>query len=249
MNCLSSISYDGSRFHGFPAQPKLHTIQGYLGGALSDFFQQPVAIFSHSRTDRGVHALDQKIQFQIQTGIPPQKLPRILNPKLEHVRLNWVEQREDDFSLSKVMLSKVYQYRILFEEPYPFLAPYAWCPPFEKPEFEHFAQVLNHYRGIHNFEILSRRDRSRNIQSFFREIISSAVVESGKEWLVTIEGTGFLWGMVRHMVAYAMACTRGKLSMEELALMLEGPEVFQKPKPSIKPAPGAGLYLSQTRIL
>jgi len=249
LNCYSSISYDGSCFHGFPKQPDESTVQGDLEAKLQEYFQQEVRVSCLSRTDRSVHAFDQRIQFKVQTPVPAKKIPAVMNHKLSSIRFNWVRQVEEEFLLNSLQVTKQYWYRILWEEPYPFLTPYAWCPEYPKPNLQRFAQALTLYEGIHDFEMLSKRDRCRRIVDFQREIYSCKVEESGSEWLISLEGSGFLWEMVRHMIAYALASSRESLSLEELSRLLEGKGKYGKPKPSIRPAPGTGLYLREVQVM
>lgn len=247
MNCLSSVAYDGSRFHGFAKQPGLVTVQGHLVDVLNAFLKSPIKLFCHSRTDKGVHAMDQKIQLTLNTKIPVPRLAQILNPKLQGVCINWIKKIDDSFSITENKILKVYQYRILWSEPFPFNQHYAWFPGGSQPDIGLFKAAMELYQGRHNFKLLCKRDRSRNIQDFYREINSCHVEVNGFEWLVRIEGHGFLWGMVRHMVAYAIACAMGKLPLKTLALLLRNPEKCQKP--STKPAPASGLYLLSSIIL
>ncbi|MBF0940738.1 MAG: tRNA pseudouridine(38-40) synthase TruA, partial [Schaalia georgiae] len=53
------LAYDGTRFHGWAAQPGLRTVQGELEAALSTLVRQPVATTVAGRTDAGVHARHQ----------------------------------------------------------------------------------------------------------------------------------------------------------------------------------------------
>lgn len=53
------LAYDGTRFHGWAAQPGLRTVQGELEAVLSTLVRQPVATTVAGRTDAGVHARHQ----------------------------------------------------------------------------------------------------------------------------------------------------------------------------------------------
>lgn len=50
------LSYDGTTYHGWQAQPNSVTVQQKLDSALSVFFRQPVSSVGCGRTDAGVHA-------------------------------------------------------------------------------------------------------------------------------------------------------------------------------------------------
>ena len=53
------LSYDGSAFHGWAAQPGLRTVQGELEAALGKLARVPVPVTVAGRTDAGVHARGQ----------------------------------------------------------------------------------------------------------------------------------------------------------------------------------------------
>ena len=59
MRVRIDLAYDGTRFHGWAAQPGLRTVQGELEAVLSTLVRQPVATTVAGRTDAGVHARHQ----------------------------------------------------------------------------------------------------------------------------------------------------------------------------------------------
>ncbi|PLW90682.1 MAG: tRNA pseudouridine(38-40) synthase TruA, partial [Mucilaginibacter sp.] len=50
------LSYDGTRYHGWQAQPNAITVQELLDKALSTLLRQQVETVGCGRTDTGVHA-------------------------------------------------------------------------------------------------------------------------------------------------------------------------------------------------
>ena len=59
-----TVSYDGSCYSGYQKQSGFRTIQEEIERALSEINNSNhVDIFSSGRTDKGVHALNQKIHF------------------------------------------------------------------------------------------------------------------------------------------------------------------------------------------
>ena len=65
MKYLISISYDGSKYNGLQKLKGKKTIQGELEEVLSKMNESPVSVKSSGRTDKGVHALDQKCHFEL----------------------------------------------------------------------------------------------------------------------------------------------------------------------------------------
>ncbi|MDO4518224.1 MAG: tRNA pseudouridine(38-40) synthase TruA [Bacillota bacterium] len=81
-NILLTIAYDGSSFHGWQRQPNQRTVQGHLETVMSGLFKREILLSGTSRTDAGVHALDQKATFRTDIAIPIEKLPQVINNAL-----------------------------------------------------------------------------------------------------------------------------------------------------------------------
>jgi len=59
------LSYDGSAFNGWAAQPGLRTVEGVLASALSTVLRCPVKLTVAGRTDAGVHAAAQVVHLVV----------------------------------------------------------------------------------------------------------------------------------------------------------------------------------------
>ena len=51
-----TLSYDGSKYHGWQIQPNGSSVQETLEKAISILLREPIAIIGAGRTDAGVHA-------------------------------------------------------------------------------------------------------------------------------------------------------------------------------------------------
>ena len=81
-NFLLTIAYDGTLFHGWQRQPEALTVQGHLESTLSRLFKKDIVINGTSRTDAGVHAYGQRATFSMDSGIPADRLARVINNAL-----------------------------------------------------------------------------------------------------------------------------------------------------------------------
>ena len=63
-NIKLTLAYDGTNYHGFQLQSNAVTVQEKLEEALQTVFGSPIRITAASRTDAGVHALGQVINFR-----------------------------------------------------------------------------------------------------------------------------------------------------------------------------------------
>ena len=78
-NIKLSISYDGSRYHGWQRQDNGMTVQEMIEEKIQTMTGVEVRLIASGRTDAGVHALRQVCNFRIITSIPPDSLRKGLN--------------------------------------------------------------------------------------------------------------------------------------------------------------------------
>ena len=76
------LSYDGTCYSGFQVQKNAKTIQEVLEQALHVLYQEEIKIIGASRTDAGVHARQQVINFKASPKIPTSRLPMAINQLL-----------------------------------------------------------------------------------------------------------------------------------------------------------------------
>lgn len=63
------LSYEGTHFHGWAAQPGLRTVEGVVTTALETVLRQPVKMTVAGRTDAGVHAANQTAHVDIDDDV------------------------------------------------------------------------------------------------------------------------------------------------------------------------------------
>jgi len=78
------VAYDGTRYSGWQIQPGRTTVQGTLAEAIHRVSGEEILPQGASRTDAGVHALDQVVAFTTQSLHEPAVWVRALNAWLPH---------------------------------------------------------------------------------------------------------------------------------------------------------------------
>ena len=77
------LSYDGSEFQGWQTQPGYRTVQETLEAALMALTGEPrIRANASGRTDAGVHAVGQVVNFYSATQVPFRKLRNGINAHL-----------------------------------------------------------------------------------------------------------------------------------------------------------------------
>jgi tRNA pseudouridine38-40 synthase len=126
---VMTVSYDGSPFAGFAAQPGQPTVQGRLEDALATALRRPVTLTCAGRTDAGVHALGQVVSFPAEeTDPPPSAVLRSVNALAgPEVAVTGVAAAPAGFSARHDAVAREYRYRLV-PGPVPplFLRDVAW---------------------------------------------------------------------------------------------------------------------------
>jgi tRNA pseudouridine38-40 synthase len=73
------IAYDGTDYAGWQRQKNAVSVQEKLEEAVYLALGERVNITASGRTDAGVHAVGQVCHFDLQSTVPPEKMPDCLN--------------------------------------------------------------------------------------------------------------------------------------------------------------------------
>ncbi len=77
MNYRMDIAYDGTKYKGWQRQKSTSkTIQGKIEDTLSKYFDKEILITGASRTDAGVHAKMQTVNFKLNTELNTDKMQK-----------------------------------------------------------------------------------------------------------------------------------------------------------------------------
>ena len=249
-NLYASIGYNGNSFRGFQSQPHGNTIQDHCREVCTEFFGNNCGLIGISRTDAGVHALDQRIQFKVDSKIPTNKIARVMNSRLNGVRIHWVQEMPEDFDVRNINHKKTYDYELRFGQYQPIYRDFSWQIDEQPDSLDVLDKILNEFVGEHDFILFSRKDPKRKLRSTIRTVDIIEVKHLEEGYLrIAIKANGFLWYMVRYIVAYSVATWRGLLNLSELRVMLSGESRDRGNRLSVKPAPPSGLYLRSCEII
>ncbi|MFZ5942563.1 MAG: tRNA pseudouridine(38-40) synthase TruA [Bacillota bacterium] len=241
-NLKAVIEYDGTNYHGFQVQQnkELATIQGTLESCLMRVLKEPVKITGAGRTDAGVHAEGQVINFFTESKIPLERFPLAINCKLpSDIAIKSIEEVEKSFHAQYAAKGKYYIYRIYNNRiPSVFYRNYAYFVPYEidKKLIKKGCQM---FIGTHNFKGFA--SSGTTVKNFERTIFSCDFVPQGELWEFHIQGNGFLYNMVRIIVGTLLELGKGKRDLESIK------EVFltQKRVLAGQTAPPHGLCLKK----
>lgn len=241
-----SVSYDGSKYHGWQSQDNAVSVQSRLEEVLKEVTkEEELFIQGSGRTDSGVHALDQVCHFDTRSTIPADKFRIILNTKLEKsIRVHSSTEPEGIFHARFTTYSREYWYLVKrMDEMLPF-DENRYCFVKELPDIDVLNGYARHLFGTHDFTTFcSSRDEC---PSKYRDIYVSEWVKEvdsyGCEVLkYRVAGNAFLYHQVRSMVGTMLEGSRMGLSSDEFKAKLDSKDRSE----ALRTAPSEGLYLAK----
>ena len=217
------VEYDGTDYHGWQAQPDGHrTIQGTLADALQSFFDERIAVDGASRTDAGVHALDQLAAATIAHPIRPEGFVKAVNKRLpDDIAIGDAREVPLDYAPRFVNAGKIYRYQMYTGQTRrPLLDRYAWRVPWLLDEGA-MSAAAQHLIGTHDFTSFAASDGSHRTAE---RTITAFTFEHGPHGVlqIRVEGTAFLKHMVRNLVGTLMEVGRGLRKSADLPGILSG---------------------------
>lgn len=238
-----TIAYDGTDYHGWQRQQQdIITIQEVVEKAIGFAIGRAVTIRGSGRTDAGVHAAGQVANFFTDTPIPERRLHQVINRYLPwDIRVLRAEPVGDDFNAIASATSKLYRYSVYNYPtiPIPLVKyNYHFYPPCDIAVMQEAAGVLV---GEHDFSSFSSGCEAR--QSNVRKLLRCQVSKEYHQIYFDLEGTGFLYHMVRNIVGTLLEIGRGHWPIDKMKEILESADRRQ----AGPMAPAQGLSLQWVR--
>lgn len=237
------VEYNGSKFNGWQRQNKElnnHfpvTIQGEIEDILTKFYKEKIFIHGSSRTDAGVHAVEQVFHFDNSGIIPIENIKKILNKNLSpYIRIKSVELVDDKFHSRYDVMDKTYKYIVNIGKynVYNFDTEFQYCKPIN---FELVDAAINIISGKNDFKafMASGSDKVNTIRTinYIKYIIEDEKV------IFYINADGFLYNMVRIIIGVFINLSEKVYKIDDLKIGL-----IQGDRKKFKyTAPANGLYL------
>lgn len=233
-NLACGIEYDGTEFHGFQRQPDNHgpTVQGALEAAIECISGAMSTVYGAGRTDAGVHASGQVINFHTEAALTPEVWTRALNAVLpKSVAARRVREVPARFHARYSAQSRSYRYTIWNgSAPSPLLARYSYYRPqaLDVARMQEACQLL---LGRKDFAAFGHSPDETNPRkpgphSSVRTILEARCLRdlaSPEQALIYCDFTAdaFLTGMVRRMVGTLLLVGQNRLSLDEFASIVQ----------------------------
>lgn len=230
------LFYKGTNYSGFQSQHNTEqTIQAELEKAFEILQKNKVALVSSSRTDAGVHALQNYFHFDYAGEIHPQfvyKMNAILPADIVVKSISLVSS---DAHSRFDAISREYKY-FIYAKKDPFLQDRAFYFPY-KLDIERLKQSAGIIKRYTDFTSFSKRNTQ--VKTFECRIIESEWLHENDCLVYHVKANRFLRGMVRALTATMLKIGRNKITIDEFVRIIEAKDCTQ----ASFAVPAHGLFL------
>lgn len=253
----TTIQYEGTNYAGFQWQNGTQTVQSEFNNAISQLLDGKFTTMASSRTDTGVHAIEQIVKISSSNPINLSLFLDSFNKTLPaQIKCLDIQPCAGLFRPSTETTSKEYRYFFtnktqVSKEDTQFISNIS-----NKLDIDAINVCIRALAGTHDF--CNFYSSGSNVKSTVRDIhlcelsvinpqdiFSQMTLFSIPENLsscyeLKIEANGFLKQMIRHIVSALWMVGSGKLSTDDFIKLLDGPK---NPKQLWKVASPNGLFL------
>ncbi|HEY5462142.1 MAG TPA: tRNA pseudouridine(38-40) synthase TruA [Hanamia sp.] len=223
------LSYKGTAYSGFQVQKNSITIQSEAEKALKIFFKQWYSLTGASRTDAGVHALQNFFHFDTDLLLnenksinesQTSKVPDLkesgyvynLNAILPHdIVIKRIFEVDKNANCRFDAVSREYKY-FIYNNKNPFLEDRAFYFPYalDKNKLNEAAALILLTKDFSSFS-----KRNTQVNNFICEIMKSEWIQEKNTLVYNVKANRFLRGMVKGLVGTMLRVGANKISLDE----------------------------------
>ena len=210
------VSYKGTNYSGFQKQQNANSVQAELEKALEIFYRHKFELTGSSRTDAGVHALQNFFHFDFDSVIEDDSynLNAILPDDIVVKRIFPVA---DDAHCRFNALSREYHY-FIYQNKNPFLQGRAYYVPYSI-DIALLQAAASEIKNHTNFTSFSKRNTQ--VKTFDCTIYQSEWIKRDDCLVYIVKANRFLRGMVKGLVGTMLAVGKNKINPEEFIDVIE----------------------------
>jgi tRNA pseudouridine38-40 synthase len=235
------ISYEGTSFLGWQKTSEGPSIEQSLETVLQTILQEPLSFQAGSRTDAGVHALEQIVTFKTPKPFSTEKVLISMNQLLPlSIRCLHLEKVHHEFHPTLSSTAKSYRYYVTTSK---ILSPFkrltSWHFPFPC-DIEKMLACSTNLLGKQDFKAFTNQKKDPH-KDTIRTLYSIEIHPTQDGFFIDITGDHFLYKMVRNIVGTLCYIGCGKIAEDSIKMILES----KKRALAGITAPAAGLFLKK----
>jgi tRNA pseudouridine38-40 synthase len=213
MRYFFEVSYKGTNYAGFQVQKNANTIQAEVEKALQTYFKTDIPLTGSSRTDAGVHALQNYFHGDIDKVIEPTVLYNLNAMLPADIVLKRIISVAQEAHCRFDASAREYHYYI-YDSKDPFMLDRAYFYPYHL-NFDNLNSSAAIVLSNTNFEPFSKKNAQ--VKTHVCKIFKSEWVQESGCLVYKVRANRFLRGMVRALVATMLRVGRDKLSLEQFS--------------------------------
>lgn len=229
------ISYKGTNYSGSQSQKNANTIQAEIEKAFNILHKENISMTGSSRTDAGVHALQNFFHFDYEGLIHPHFVYKMNAILPGDIVIRKTIPVNDEAHCRFDAIAREYKYYI-YGQKNPFLSDRAYYYPYKLnwDKLELAAQAIKKYKDFKSFS--KRRSQAK---TFLCEIFESKWIKEKDCFVYHVKANRFLRGMVRAMVGTMLLVGRENISVNDFKKIIENKDCTM----ANFNAPASGLFL------
>jgi len=240
MRYFLSVTYQGTQYAGFQIKDGQETIQSQVTKALETLFRESFTLTGSSRTDAGVHAIQNYFHFDTDIKLLTKHRYNLNALLPQDIAITAIFQVPATAHCRFDATERVYKY-LIYKHKNPFLTQRGWLYPYplNMEVLHRLSVVLMEYEDFRSFS-------KRNTQVFtYNCRIGSAYWEEKDhgELEFHIRSNRFLRGMIRGIVGTMMRIARRELELTEAEAMFRAVIEAKDCSKADFTTPAHGLYL------
>jgi tRNA pseudouridine38-40 synthase len=211
------VSYKGTGYAGFQVQDNARTIQGEVEKALEIFYRKRIQLTGSSRTDAGVHALQNYFHFDFEREVDSRNVYNINALLPADIAIKRLINVSEGAHCRFDAIWREYEYRVYMKKD-PFVADVAFYYPFsiDVERMKEAAEVVKEEKSFMAFS-----KRRTQVKTYQCNVMESEWSEDGEMEIYRVRANRFLRGMVRGLVGTMLQVGRGKISVVQFREMIE----------------------------
>jgi len=235
------MEYDGKHYHGFQLQATLPTIQWGVEKALWGLTGERIRVMAASRTDAGVHAKGQVVNFRTRSPLPPRTFVNGLNYYLPRdIAIKAAYRIGDSFNVRRDAISREYNYYILNSlTRSPIREGFSYRVGGHL-DIEAMNQACQTLIGEHDF-ISFASSIEIGTRNTVRRVYQAEIKKDGELTVFNMVANSFLTHQVRNTVGTLIRVGLGRMKVDEFCSIMKA----KKPGLGGPTAPACGLCLMQ----
>ena len=217
MRYFLEVSYKGTNYSGFQSQKNANTIQAEVEKALKILLKEEIQLTGSSRTDTGVHALQNYFHFDTKNELSPQLLYNLNALLPGDIAMRNLHKVRDEAHCRFDAITREYKYYV-YQKKNPFLEDKAYYYPYtlDLELMQKAATIIKEYSDFTSFS-----KRNTQVKSFTCDIQESHWTIEGECFVYHVKANRFLRGMVRALVATMLKVGRNKTNLDNFRTIIE----------------------------